>query len=202
MEGPWGVVGLYAVAQPTEADRAMDRYADGDDQAFAVLYDELAPRLFGYLVRQTRDVARAEDLLQQTMLHIHLARDRFIRGAEVAPWAFAIARRLFIDATRRGKREALSVDGDVDAGASQAPSADEVLQAEDLSRAVDSVLGRLPPAQREAFELLKRDGLSVAQAAAVLGTTVSAVKLRAHRAYQALRLVLGEPSARFEEEGQ
>ncbi|MGA2450451.1 MAG: RNA polymerase sigma factor [Polyangiaceae bacterium] len=190
------------MAQPSDADRAMDRYADGDDQAFATLYDELAPRLFGYLVRQTRDAARAEDLLQQTMLQMHLARDRFIRGADVAPWAFAIARRLFIDASRRGKRESLSADGDVDAGPSQEPSADEVLQAEDLARTLDSVLGRIPPAQREAFELLKRDGLSVAQAAEVLGTTVSAVKLRAHRAYEALRVVLSEADARFEEDGQ
>jgi RNA polymerase sigma-70 factor (ECF subfamily) len=199
---PWRVVVEYAVAQPTDADRAMDRYAEGDGDAFAVLYDALAPRLYGYLVRQTRDAPRAEDLLQQTMLHIHLARDRFIRGAEVAPWAFAIARRLFIDSSRRGKREVLAVDGDVDAGPSEAPSADDVLEAEDLSKTVDRVLGRLPPAQREAFELLKRDGLSVAQAAEVLGTTVSAVKLRAHRAYQALRRVIDEANSRFEEEGR
>jgi DNA-directed RNA polymerase specialized sigma24 family protein len=43
-----------------------------------------------------------------------------------------------------------------------------------------------------AFELLKEEGLSLAEAAQVLGTTVSAVKLRAHRAYEALRLVLGD----------
>jgi RNA polymerase sigma-70 factor (ECF subfamily) len=180
----------------------MDRYADGDDKAFAVLYDALAPRLYGYLVRQTRDAQRAEDLLQQTMLQMHLARDRFVRGAEVAPWAFAIARRLFIDSSRRRKRETLVVDGDVDSGPSLTPSADDVLQAEDLSQTVDQVLRRLPPAQREAFELLKREGLSVAQAAEVLGTTVSAVKLRAHRAYEALRHVLNEANARFEAEGR
>ncbi len=183
------------------ADRAMDRYADGDDKAFAVLYDALSPRLYGYLLRQTRDVARAEDLLQQTMLHIHLARDRFIRGAAVAPWAFAIARRLVIDASRRGKREPVDLDGDVNEGVSPAPSADEVLQAVDLSQTVDRALRRLPPAQREAFELLKWDGLSVAQAAEVLGTTVAAVKLRAHRAYEALRGVLDDANARIEERG-
>ena len=43
-----------------------------------------------------------------------------------------------------------------------------------------------------AFELVKQEGLSMAEAAAVLGTTVSAVKLRAHRAYEALRRVLGD----------
>jgi DNA-directed RNA polymerase specialized sigma24 family protein len=42
-----------------------------------------------------------------------------------------------------------------------------------------------------AFELIKKEGLSVKEAAEVLGTTVTAVKLRAHRAYVALRAALG-----------
>jgi len=50
----------------------------------------------------------------------------------------------------------------------------------------------LPETQRVAFELVKEEGLSLAEAAQVLGTTVSAVKLRAHRAYEALRAVLGD----------
>ena len=50
----------------------------------------------------------------------------------------------------------------------------------------------MPPAQREAFLLIRVDGLSVVEAAEVLGTTVSAVKLRAHRAYKALADSLGD----------
>jgi RNA polymerase sigma-70 factor (ECF subfamily) len=49
----------------------------------------------------------------------------------------------------------------------------------------------LPEAQRVAFELVKHEGLSLAEAADVLGTTVAAVKLRAHRTYEALRAALG-----------
>src|SRR3981081_1794597 len=75
------------VAPCPDADRAMERDAAGDDTAFGLVYDALAPRLYRYLVRQTRDRARAEDLLQQTLLHIHRARDRFIPGKEVSPWA-------------------------------------------------------------------------------------------------------------------
>src|SRR4051812_46548656 len=89
-------------------DAAMDRYARGEDSAFGQIYDGLAPRLQGYLVRQTRDRAKAEDIVQQTMLQIHRARGRFIPGAEVIPWAFAIARRLLIDQHRRAGREVLA----------------------------------------------------------------------------------------------
>src|SRR4051794_9164921 len=42
---------------------AMERYADGDDAAFGEIYDALAGRIYAFLLRQTRDPARAEDLL-------------------------------------------------------------------------------------------------------------------------------------------
>jgi RNA polymerase sigma-70 factor (ECF subfamily) len=157
------------------------------------VYDVLAPRLYGYLLRQTKDRSRAEDLLQQTMLHIHRARIRFIPGAEVTPWAFAIARRLFLDGLRRGKREAYADEVDPDSGASDEPPADDVVQAHELALRIDRALAGLPESQRAAFRLIKQEGLSVAEAAQVLGTTVAAVKLRAHRAYEALRGAIGEP---------
>jgi RNA polymerase sigma-70 factor, ECF subfamily len=49
----------------------------------------------------------------------------------------------------------------------------------------------LPENQRTAFALIRIDGLSVAEAAELLGTSASAVKLRAHRAYVALEQQLG-----------
>ncbi len=187
------------MGQYTDADTAMEHYAGGDGEAFARVYDTLSPRLYGYLLRQTRDRARAEDLLQQTMLHIHRARQRFIPGAEVTPWAFAIARRLLVDSLRRGKHEVLADDGEPDAGPSHAPGADDLVHAHELATRVDRILADLPQSQRAAFELIKREGLSLAEAAAVLGTTVAAVKLRAHRAYEALRRALGDAVGRLEE---
>lgn len=177
------------------ATSAMDRYAQGDDAAFSELYDALAPRLYGYLLRQTRNTARAEDLLQQTFLQMHCARGRFVRGADVVPWAFAIARRLLIDGVRRSGRE-VSLELREEAGApppvSTALPQDEMVHSRQLADCIERELSRLPSAHREAFELVKQEGLSHAEAAEVLGTTVSAVKLRAHRTYQSLRAALGD----------
>jgi RNA polymerase sigma-70 factor (ECF subfamily) len=203
----WAAHGLVVALRGTstgvvevrsDADVAMERYAAGDDAAFAVVYDVLAPRLYGYLLRQTHDRTRADDLLQQTMLHIHRARDRFIAGSEVMPWAFAIARRLLVDGMRRARREVLAEDGQPDAGLSAEPGADELVQASELATRIERVLARLPQSQRTAFELIKQEGLSVSEAAQVLGTTVAAVKLRAHRAYEALRGALGDVLGGFE----
>ncbi len=178
---------------PSAADRAMDRYAAGDDAAFGEVYDEIAPRIYAFLMRQTRDAARAEDVLQQTLLKMHVARGSFLPGAPVLPWAYAIARRLLIDSGRRGRREVLTSDGEgpADDVPASGARADDLVAAQELAGLVRAELARLPEAQRVAFELVKQEGLSMAEAAEVLGTTVSAVKLRAFRAYEALRAALG-----------
>ena len=189
------------MANPNDnaADAAMERYSNGDEAAFAELYDAIAPRLLGFLRKSTRDDFAADDLLQQTLLQMHRARGSFIPGARVMPWAFAIARRQIIDSARRGRLERrVFSDADVDDaesahGSSAAmPTADELLHARRLERRVQERLATLPEVQRVAYQLLQQEGLSLKGAAEVLGTSVSAVKLRAHRAYQALRAVLGE----------
>jgi len=173
----------------------MERYAAGDDDAFSDLYDHLAPRLFGYLRRLTGKGDRAEDLLQQTFLHMHAARGRFLPGAEVVPWPFAIARRLVIDGHRRQRRADGVIAPTVANIAEERPGpdgADEIALANETAAQLSEALQRLPESQRVAFELIKQEGLSYAQAASVLGTTETAVKLRAHRAFEALREALGD----------
>ncbi|MFO0675797.1 MAG: RNA polymerase sigma factor [Polyangiaceae bacterium] len=193
---PWVLAFLAdPVREPvSDLDRAMERYADGDDSAFDELYEGLAPRLHGHLLRLTRDPSRADDLLQQTFLRMHGARGRFTPGAEVVPWAFAIARRLFLDSIRRRRFEGPSLDDDSHVGlepTDDGPSAEDRVAANELVARVDGVLATLPENQRVAYELVQRDGLSIAEAASVVGATVTAMKLRAHRAYTALRDALG-----------
>jgi RNA polymerase sigma-70 factor (ECF subfamily) len=177
------------------ANAAMERYAAGDEAAFAELYDALAPRLHQFLARQTRDSSRADDLLQQTLLQIHRARGRFAPGADVFPWAFAIARRLFIDSIRRAKHEVVADTASTEAAyqpAANGPPPDDQLHVKRVAHALARELARIPEPHRVAFELVKTEGLSMREAAEVLGTTVTAVKLRAHRAYVALRAALPE----------
>jgi RNA polymerase sigma-70 factor, ECF subfamily len=176
----------------------MERYAAGDEAAFAVVYDALASRLYGYLLRQTRERARAEDLVQQTMLNIHRARLQFIPGSEVIPWAFAISRRLLLDGLRRGKREVPADVCDPEVVPGGGASAESLLQARELAARIERVLATIPASQRAAFELLKYEGLTVVHAAEVLGTTPNAVKIRAHRASEALRAVLGDAAGDYE----
>jgi RNA polymerase sigma-70 factor (ECF subfamily) len=61
----------------------------------------------------------------------------------------------------------------------------------DVVDTIQRELAALPAAQREAVVLLKLQDLSVSEAAAVAGVTPSALKVRAHRGYEALRRALG-----------
>ncbi|HWM84769.1 MAG TPA: RNA polymerase sigma factor [Kofleriaceae bacterium] len=180
-----------------EAD-LMNRYCDGDAGAFRDLYARIAPRLLAYLQRMSGDRPTAEDLVQQTFLKVHHARAAYVRGADPVPWMFAIARRSFLDEARRRKRARVQVAGgegrlpEVPAAIDGKAVADAPRPAPDpdLIHAALDALSRLPPAQREALILTKMSGKSIAEAAAITGATPGAMKLRAHRAYAALRRAL------------
>lgn len=201
------VIGAWSVASTADpvkreaavgtADAAMGRYARGDSSAFDSVYEDVAPRLERFLRRHVREQARIEDIIQQTFLQMHAARGTFVVGAEVMPWALAIARRLSIDFDRKGRREEhLEMDDDElevrrTLVASTLASGEELLQAREVGACLSAAYDRLSEPQRAAFELVKTEGLSHAQAALILGTSVSGIKLRVHRAYLALRSALG-----------
>jgi len=180
------------------ANTAMERYAGGDEAAFAELYDAIAPRLLRFLRGATRDAFAAEDLMQQTLLHMHRARGSFIAGAPVMPWAYAIARRLMTDRARRSRVErrlfsAPSADEDrMHEPVAATARPDDLLHARRLESRLRQRFEALPELQRTAYRMLRLEGSSLEGAARVLGTSVTAVKLRVHRAVVALRAAVRE----------
>lgn len=172
----------------------MERYCNGDASAFRALYDETSPALHAYLVGLTRDRASADDLLQEAFLKLHNARAVYVRGADPMPWLYTIAHRTFLDDVRRRKRARVNAtsDGSVPDIATTLDGSRDDADAEpqtprELSKALRVAIDRLPEQQRAAFELIKLARRPLADAAAELGITVGAVKLRAHRALQKLR---------------
>jgi RNA polymerase sigma-70 factor (ECF subfamily) len=170
----------------------MAAYVSGDPRAFEQLVARLAPRLHRFFRRSFSAEATADDLLQQTFLKLHRARDTYDPAMRVAPWAFAIASRVRLDEFRRRKR--LAEDGDEEALA----RADEAQAAAppdggldgDTAEAVRRAVDALPESQRVVIHLNRFEDMTFAEIARVLGTTEGAVKLRAFRAYGALRAAL------------
>ncbi|HEX4475257.1 MAG TPA: RNA polymerase sigma factor [Polyangiaceae bacterium] len=179
-------IGTLAAANadsPT-LEALMTDFADGQDVAFESLYRQLAPKVYGHLMKLSRDPELSKDVLQNTFAKIHRARDTYVRGAAVAPWVLVIARRALYDELRslRTRTEVLSPDGVL-----PEPEAHEEGLGPEETRQLEVALSELPQSYREAIELTKLLGFSGGEAAQVLATTQSAVKLRVHRGYELLR---------------
>ena len=174
-----------------DADEAMRRYASGDAAAFNELYETLSPRLYAFCVRLAGRQGDADDLFQEAFLKLHRARTTYVTSANVLHWAFAIVRSTYLDRLRtRARRPEQFAEPTEDAlktlpASGETPESD--LQAQALARLIDRELQGMSERNRSAYILLKLEGLSAAEAAAVIGTTEQAVKQRAFRAHEALR---------------
>lgn len=164
----------------------MSAYVAGDARAFEQLFARLAPRVHAFFLRSFRDSAVADDLLQETFMKVHRARERYDQALRVAPWVFTVAARVRLDELR--KRLRLPEDADEEALAradEQAPR--EPPPDTDLQDAVRAALEKLPESQRTVIHLHRYEGMTFPEIARVLGTTSGAVKLRAFRGYETLR---------------
>jgi len=158
----------------------------GDEDAYRDALKRIAARLRGYFGRRLTGLPdEVEDLVQETLIALHLQRATWDPAFPVGAWVHAIARHKLADLwRRRGRREALheSID-DVD-GASL-PSFEEQPARRDLLVLLDA----LPSAQRRAIALTKLEGLSLAEASARSGVSVAALKLQVHRGLKRLTIL-------------
>lgn len=174
-------------ADPTDEELMLRYVHRGDREAFEALFARYADRLYGWFRRSVPDDQVAADLVQQTFLHFHRARADFRQGSPVRPWLFTIALNVRREHFRRRARKPETsldpvVHGEPSVGTDASTTEERLLR---------RALAELPDASREVILLHWYEGLSFKEIAHLLGSTQSAVKVRAHRAYKALRELLG-----------
>jgi RNA polymerase sigma-70 factor (ECF subfamily) len=167
-----------------ELQPLMTGYQAGSMEAFERLYSALAPRLLSYLTWQTRDAGLAHDLLQETFLQLHRSRHVYRAELPVRPWAFAIARHVWL-MDRRARQRRPAASGELPE--LPVPAAAEALADRD---AVRRALATLLPDRREALLLHHVWGFSFSEIGQLLGIRADAAKLRSSRAMADLRQVL------------
>jgi RNA polymerase sigma-70 factor, ECF subfamily len=163
----------------------------GDERAYRLFLEAITVRLRGYLrqmlARSGRtDASEVEDVLQETLLGLHLSRHTYAPSSPVTAWAHAIARYKLVDHLRRTGRHAghLPIDDDIHGLA--APASDASDASLDLSRALDA----LPARTRKLIEAVKLQGASVADAARNEGLSENAAKVAIHRGLKAMARLL------------
>ena len=166
----------------TRLKTLMLRGLGGDAAAHAELLGVLTVYLRSFFARKMgRSAADLEDLVQESLLAVHLKRDTWDASQPFTAWAFAIARYKLIDWFRRNRiRRTEPIDDASDLFASE--DSTELSARQDLGK----LMGHLPPKQRALLEDVKLAGLSHAEAARKAGMTEGAVKVSIHRSLQVL----------------
>ena len=156
----------------------------GDETAYASALGLMAQRLRGYFRRRLGDATHdVEDLVQETLLAIHLQRGTFDASMPVTAWLHAIARHKLVDLWRRSGRSGARLESFDELDERDHPTAQDTAEP---VRDLGVLLNHLSPAQRRSIVDTKIEGLSVAEAARAAGMSESAVKVNVHRGLKKL----------------
>lgn len=169
------------------------RVADGDQTAFARVYDLISPRVFGLILRVLVDRAQSEEVLQEVFLEVWQSASRFApnRG-QGRSWILTIAHRRAVDRVRASQA---STDRDVRAGFRDLDVAhDNVAEQVEMrieGQRVATALTALPEVQREALTLAYYGGYSQSEIAALVGAPLGTIKTRMRDGLSRLRAEMG-----------
>jgi RNA polymerase sigma-70 factor (ECF subfamily) len=189
----------YTPRAPMPSDEElMERYKAGDRTAITEIFRRYAPLLLRVMQHQLGAREDAYDLVQQTFLQLHRSKDDFRAGAQLRPWLLTIAINLRHRHFRRmGTRSEISLEPST---LESLHTGSSVKDAADAGCDVRAVLSGLPADQRDVIVLHWIEGLSFSEVALIVGASLSAVKVRAHRGYVAIRKIFADDTAQVDAE--
>jgi RNA polymerase sigma-70 factor (ECF subfamily) len=164
----------------------MVAYQSGRFDAFDELYARVSPVVRRYLLSQTRDAAKADDLLQETFLQVHRARATFNPAYPLMPWVMAIARHVWLMDRRSASRRPQATEDVADIDLPVRSEAASFAERADLRHA----LAQVASPQRDAIVQHHVWGWSFKQIARRAGIAETAAKLRSSRGMAKLRTAL------------
>ncbi len=178
-----------------DADEAtLVERARRDPAAFGALYDRYVDRIYGYALRETRDVARAQDITSTTFEKAlrHIRRFRW-QEMGVAPWLYRIARNEIVQHYRRDRRLTPLPDDPPEGGGAREGAArplESAFLSAERDRELYDALSRLAEADREILTLRFLEQLPTGDVAQILDCSRDNVYVRLHRALGRLRGLL------------
>lgn len=162
--------------------------SNGDDRAFAWLYERYASKIYNYLFRRLADWSEAEDLTAVVFLEAFQRRDSaIVVEGSLLPWLYGIATNVLRNRRRahwRHRRLVAALAGEPSSDA--APDLHGRVEAAEQMRSVLKRIGRLPRQQQDVIALCLWSGLSYEEAAAALHVPVGTVRSRLSRARASL----------------
>ncbi|RNE63620.1 ECF RNA polymerase sigma factor SigK [Cryobacterium tepidiphilum] len=169
-----------ADAARASLESQLEASSHGDEQAFAHLYDNVAPRIHGMVLRVLRDVHQSEEVTQEVFLEIWRTSSRFDqnRGSALA-WVMTMAHRKAVDRVRSS--EAWRRRDAADAERSRRTLTDETASAAQASlnaQGLRAALRSLSACQRQAIELAYFGGYTHSEVSELLQVPLGTAKTR------------------------
>jgi RNA polymerase sigma-70 factor (ECF subfamily) len=180
--------------EPAEPDWSalMARSQEGDGAAYRRLLQSILPYLRALARRAGLPGDEVEDAVQDVLMTLHAIRHSYDPARPFAPWLAAVARHRIIDRRRRLVRRA-SRESPMDNETETLPAPPTYLpETESEVRRMKAAISALPKGQRQAIEMLKLKEMSLKEASAASGQSISALKVAVHRAVKRLRSLLAE----------
>jgi RNA polymerase sigma-70 factor (ECF subfamily) len=165
-------------------EELMRRVAQGDEPAFRRLARRYAARATGLARRITGNPADAEEVVQEALLRVWTNAPRWRPLASFRTWFYRVVLNLCFSRRRRAAFLPLAAAGDP---ADPAADPAAALEHGETDRRLAAAIAELPDRQRAAIALTYEEGLSNAETAAVLETSVSGVEALLVRAKRELR---------------
>lgn len=176
------------MANQATDEQLLEKAANGDTEAFQILYERYRDPIFRFAYRLLGSVEAAEDVAHDCFLSLISEPRRFDASkASLRTYVYAAARNLAAKRYNAFAREtAIEEVPDAFHTSERHSPVARVLEGE-LAGEVERAVASLPPLQREALVLFEYQELPLAEVAAVLGVETNAVKARLFRAREKLR---------------
>ncbi len=157
------------------------------------LYDRWYGPVRAFLLSRLHDEAAAEDLAQETFARVHTSLNELRDPEKAKAWIFRIAHNLYVDRVRTSQRESAATPAGDDEERLEDPVSDKFvgeIEREEMSQCVREKIAMLPEPLRTVVILFDQEEFSHQEIAEMLDLNVGAVKVRLHRARQALKEIL------------
>jgi len=167
----------------------MHAIGQGSRYAMELLYLRYRVQVYRFVLRLTRNVSLAEDLVADTFLDVWRQADRFQQRAQLSTWLLAIARNKWLSAARKHAHEPLDVAG----GEDLVDSADDPevsLEKSERASMLRACLSQLSATHREVIDLTYYHDKTIEEVATIVGAPVNTIKTRMFHARRRLQDLL------------
>lgn len=170
------------------------RFKEGDQEAFAVLYNHHVNALYNYGSKLCKDKDVVKDALQDLFLELFLNRENLRISPEHLKFYLLLAlKRNLIKKLKAGRKISHEYNDSLDFEPQYSIEVQIIEQEKDeeINRKVSDAIRKLPPKQKEAIYLRFNESLEYEEIATILEITVESVRKQVHRALKTVREIVG-----------